>query len=133
MTQSDERLDLEDSHQPDAPRVRRIKLPHPSNSSYLEGLAGPMKVRPLPASVHIVAILQYPVFALVIIPTQSKRQYVNLSCRIYANINWVDGECSVQKPNLPRIDKLTLAVEPLNPPIPKIRNKDVSESANGYT
>ena len=28
MTQSDDRLDLEDSHRPDAPRVRRIKLPH---------------------------------------------------------------------------------------------------------
>lgn len=28
MTKSNERLDLEDSHQPDAPRLRRIKLPH---------------------------------------------------------------------------------------------------------
>ena len=28
MTASDERLDLEDSHRPDAPRVRRVKLPH---------------------------------------------------------------------------------------------------------
>lgn len=28
MTASDERLDLEDSHTPDAPRVRRIKLPN---------------------------------------------------------------------------------------------------------
>ena len=28
MTASDHRLDLEDSHRPDAPRVRRIKLPH---------------------------------------------------------------------------------------------------------
>lgn len=28
MTASNERLDLEDSHTPDAPRVRRIKLPH---------------------------------------------------------------------------------------------------------
>lgn len=28
MTESNERLDLEDSHQPDAPRLRRIKLPH---------------------------------------------------------------------------------------------------------
>ena len=28
MTESDDRLDLEDSHTPDMPRVRRIKLPH---------------------------------------------------------------------------------------------------------
>jgi len=28
MTESDDRLDLEDSHTPDEPRVRRIKLPH---------------------------------------------------------------------------------------------------------
>ena len=28
MTESDDRLDLEDSHTPDSPRVRRIKLPH---------------------------------------------------------------------------------------------------------
>lgn len=28
MTASDDRLDLEDSHTPEAPRVRRIKLPH---------------------------------------------------------------------------------------------------------
>lgn len=28
LTTSNERLDLEDSHRPDAPRVRRIKLPH---------------------------------------------------------------------------------------------------------
>jgi ectoine hydroxylase-related dioxygenase (phytanoyl-CoA dioxygenase family) len=28
MTASNERIDLEDSHRPDAPRVRRIKLPH---------------------------------------------------------------------------------------------------------
>lgn len=28
MTASDERIDLEDSHTPDAPRVRRVKLPH---------------------------------------------------------------------------------------------------------
>lgn len=28
MTASNERLDLEDDHQPDAPRVRRIKFPH---------------------------------------------------------------------------------------------------------
>ncbi|GAB4368673.1 MAG: hypothetical protein Kow00114_28030 [Kiloniellaceae bacterium] len=28
MTASDDRLDLEDSHRPDAPRLRRIKLPH---------------------------------------------------------------------------------------------------------
>ena len=28
MTASDDRLDLEDSHRPEAPRVRRIKLPH---------------------------------------------------------------------------------------------------------
>ena len=28
MTESDNRLDLEDSHTPDEPRVRRIKLPH---------------------------------------------------------------------------------------------------------
>ncbi|WP_195821210.1 phytanoyl-CoA dioxygenase family protein [Roseobacter sp. MH60115] len=28
MTASNDRLDLEDSHQPDAPRLRRIKLPH---------------------------------------------------------------------------------------------------------
>ncbi len=28
MTASNERLDLEDSHRPDAPRIRRIKLPH---------------------------------------------------------------------------------------------------------
>lgn len=28
MTMSDDRLDLDDSHRPDAPRVRRIKLPH---------------------------------------------------------------------------------------------------------
>lgn len=28
MTASDDRFDLEDSHRPDAPRVRRVKLPH---------------------------------------------------------------------------------------------------------
>lgn len=28
MTASDDKLDLEDSHTPDAPRIRRIKLPH---------------------------------------------------------------------------------------------------------
>ena len=28
MTASDERIDLEDSHRPDAPRIRRVKLPH---------------------------------------------------------------------------------------------------------
>ena len=28
MTESDEKLDLEDSHRPDEPRIRRIKLPH---------------------------------------------------------------------------------------------------------
>ncbi len=28
MTASDERLDLEESHQPDAPRIRRVKQPH---------------------------------------------------------------------------------------------------------
>jgi len=28
MTESDHRFDLEDSHKPDAPRIRRVKLPH---------------------------------------------------------------------------------------------------------
>ena len=28
MTESDNRFDLEDSHKPDVPRIRRIKLPH---------------------------------------------------------------------------------------------------------
>ena len=28
MTASDDRIDLEDSHKPDAPRIRRVKLPH---------------------------------------------------------------------------------------------------------
>lgn len=28
MTASDDRIDLEDSHRPDAPRIRRVKLPH---------------------------------------------------------------------------------------------------------
>lgn len=28
LTESDDKLDLEDSHRPDAPRVRRVKLPH---------------------------------------------------------------------------------------------------------
>ena len=28
MTESDDRFDLEDSHKPDVPRIRRIKLPH---------------------------------------------------------------------------------------------------------
>ena len=28
MTESDDKIDLEDSHRPDDPRVRRIKLPH---------------------------------------------------------------------------------------------------------
>lgn len=37
MTRSDERLDLEDSHSPEAPRVRRIKLPH-RQSPVFEGL-----------------------------------------------------------------------------------------------
>ncbi len=32
MTASDDRLDLEDSHRPDAPRVRRVKLPHTQSS-----------------------------------------------------------------------------------------------------
>ena len=32
MTESDDRLDLEDSHHPDNPRVRRIKLPHKQSS-----------------------------------------------------------------------------------------------------
>lgn len=28
MTQSDDKIDLEDSHTPEAPRIRRVKLPH---------------------------------------------------------------------------------------------------------
>ena len=36
MTQSDDRLDLEDSHTPDAPRVRRIKLPHTQSEVFAE-------------------------------------------------------------------------------------------------
>ena len=28
MTESDDKFDLEDSHEPDVPRIRRIKLPH---------------------------------------------------------------------------------------------------------
>jgi ectoine hydroxylase-related dioxygenase (phytanoyl-CoA dioxygenase family) len=36
MTASDERLDLEDSHTPEAPRVRRIKLPHKLSPAFAE-------------------------------------------------------------------------------------------------
>ena len=34
MTRSDERLDLEDSHSPERPRVRRIKLPHRQSPAF---------------------------------------------------------------------------------------------------
>ncbi|WP_193370984.1 phytanoyl-CoA dioxygenase family protein [Pelagibius marinus] len=36
MTASDERLDLEDSHTPENPRVRRIKLPHKLSPAFAE-------------------------------------------------------------------------------------------------
>ena len=36
MTASDDRLDLEDSHRPDDPRVRRIKLPHKLSPVFAE-------------------------------------------------------------------------------------------------
>jgi ectoine hydroxylase-related dioxygenase (phytanoyl-CoA dioxygenase family) len=37
MTESDDRLDLEDSHTPDDPRVRRVKLPH-TQSAVIDAL-----------------------------------------------------------------------------------------------
>jgi len=37
MTESDERLDLEDSHTPQSPRIRRVKLPH-IQSKTIDGL-----------------------------------------------------------------------------------------------
>jgi ectoine hydroxylase len=37
LTASDDRLDLEDSHRPDAPRLRRVKLPH-TQSQVIDGL-----------------------------------------------------------------------------------------------
>jgi ectoine hydroxylase len=37
LTASDDRLDLEDSHRPDAPRLRRVKLPH-TQSTVIDGL-----------------------------------------------------------------------------------------------
>ena len=48
MTQSDDRLDLEDSHTPDDPRVRRIKLPHTQsdvvkNLLYSDQILGPIR------------------------------------------------------------------------------------------
>ena len=48
MTQSNERLDLEDSHRPDAPRVRRIKLPHTTSDVvrdllYTDHILGPAR------------------------------------------------------------------------------------------
>lgn len=36
MTESDDRIDLEDSHSPDDPRIRRIKLPHTQSSLFNE-------------------------------------------------------------------------------------------------
>ena len=36
MTESDDRIDLEDSHRPDDPRVRRIKLPHTQSRLFNE-------------------------------------------------------------------------------------------------
>ena len=36
MTASNDRLDLEDSHRPDAPRLRRIKLPHTISDTFKE-------------------------------------------------------------------------------------------------
>ena len=36
MTESDDRIDLEDSHRPDDPRVRRIKLPHKQSQLFNE-------------------------------------------------------------------------------------------------
>ena len=48
MTHSDDRLDLEDSHTPDDPRVRRIKLPHTQsdvvkNLLYSDQILGPIR------------------------------------------------------------------------------------------
>ncbi|MEC7208510.1 MAG: phytanoyl-CoA dioxygenase family protein, partial [Pseudomonadota bacterium] len=48
MTESDDRLDLEDSHTPDTPRVRRIKLPHTQsdvvkNLLYSDQVLGPVR------------------------------------------------------------------------------------------
>ena len=37
MTESDERIDLEDSHTPESPRIRRVKLPH-TQSEVIDGL-----------------------------------------------------------------------------------------------
>ncbi|HSF96633.1 MAG TPA: phytanoyl-CoA dioxygenase family protein [Thermohalobaculum sp.] len=37
MTASDDRIDLEDSHKPEAPRIRRVKLPH-TQSQVVAGL-----------------------------------------------------------------------------------------------
>lgn len=36
MTESDDRIDLEDSHRPDDPRIRRIKLPHTQSRLFNE-------------------------------------------------------------------------------------------------
>ena len=48
MTESDDRLDLEDSHTSDAPRVRRIKLPHTQSDVvkkllYSDRILGPIR------------------------------------------------------------------------------------------
>ena len=48
MTASDDRLDLEDSHTPEDPRIRRIKLPHTQsdfvkNMLYSDAILGPVR------------------------------------------------------------------------------------------
>jgi hypothetical protein len=56
MTASNDRLDLEDSHTPDDPRVRRIKLPHQISAGFAQFGPHPRpRARPLwaePAPQH---------------------------------------------------------------------------------
>ena len=47
MTQSDDRLDLEDSHSPERPRIRRIKLPHTQSELFHELMTSELILAPV--------------------------------------------------------------------------------------
>ena len=47
MTRSDDRIDLEDSHTPDNPRVRRVKLPHTQSEVYARLMRGDSVLAPV--------------------------------------------------------------------------------------
>ena len=47
MTQSDDKLDLEDSHTPDDPRVRRVKLPHTQSDAVAELMRSDLILAPV--------------------------------------------------------------------------------------